>query len=447
MSESDNNQTKRFNCETIDDIINSRILIVDDDELITTLLCQDLTNEGYEVAIATSFSNAQECLAQLHFNLIITDINLPDRSGEELLIYCKKNYKSTEIIIMTGDPHLDRAVQDIKDGAFDYLAKPISLELLHKRVKAALLQSKTSHNISPNTEDPLSDTGYSVVRTLGSGNMGVVLLVEKNKCYYAMKILRRDSKDTISELKVKRFIREAEILSKIDHPNIVKVLEFGMSGDEGVPYFVMEFIPSKPLNHYIAQKTLSINEKISIIRDIALALSVVHNEGILHRDIKPGNILITDDDHQVKLTDFGIARVSDSSITIPTEVLGSPAYMSPEAFDSSQIKDQRSDIFSLGTIAYELLTGQKPFNGDTIGEVMNEIRFNKPVEPLKIVPNLPPYLQDILAKMLAKKPEDRFSDAEKIVHALDHQSSNSSQREGITAKLLRTLILRKPTWK
>ena len=446
MSESENNKTKSFHCDTLDDIQNSRILVVDDDDLISNFLYKALIEKGYEVEIASNFHKALDRLSLLHFDLILTDINLPDISGEELLVYCKTNYKSTEVIVITGDPHLDSAVQDIKKGAFDYLAKPIALEILYERVTAALIQSKTKHNISINTEDTLSDTGYSVVRTLGSGNMGVVLLVEKNKAYYAMKILRRESKDPLSDLKVQRFIREAEILSKIDHPNIVKVLEFGMSGTEGVPYFVMEFIASQPLNHYIAQKTLSIQEKVSIIRDVALALNVVHNEGILHRDIKPGNILITDD-NQVKLTDFGIARVGDSSITIPTEILGSPAYMSPEAFDSSQIKDQRSDIFSLGTISYELLTGQKPFNGDTIGEVMNEIRFNRPVEPIKIVPDLPPYLQDILAKMLAKKPEDRFSDAEKIVHAIDHQSGNLPHKEGITARLLRTLILRKPTWK
>ncbi len=446
MSESEHTKTKSFHHETLDDIQNSRILVVDDDEMVRMLLHKALKIQGYEVDLAGTFHEALEKLALLHYDLILTDINLPDISGEELLVFCKTNYKSTEVILITGAPQLDGAIQDIKKGAFDYLAKPIALEKLYERVNAALIQSKTKHNISINTEDTLSDTGYSVVRTLGSGNMGVVLLVEKNKNYYAMKILRRESKDPLSDLKVKRFIREAEILAKIDHPNIVKVLEFGMSGEEGVPYFVMEFIASQPLNHYIAQKTLSTNEQVSIIRDISLALNVVHNEGILHRDIKPGNILITED-HQVKLTDFGIARVGDSNLTIPTEILGSPAYMSPEAFDSSQIKDQRSDIFSLGTIAYELLTGQKPFNGETIGEVMNEIRFNRPIEPMKIVPNLPPYLQDILAKMLAKKPEDRFDSAEKVVEALDHQSKNISQKEGITARLLRTLILRKPTWK
>jgi FixJ family two-component response regulator len=446
MSELENSKTKSFHCDTLDDIQNSRILIVDDNEPVRNFLFKALKAKNYEIELAESFKEALEKLSLLHFDLLLTDINLPDRSGEELLVFSKNSYKSTEVILITGDPHLDGAVRDIKKGAFDYLAKPIAVELLYERVEAALVQSKTKQNISVNTEDTLSDTGYSVVRTLGSGNMGVVLLVEKDKKYYAMKILRRETKDPLSDLKVKRFIREAEILSKIDHPNIVKVIEYGMSGREGVPFFVMEFISSLPLNHYIAQNSLTIDQKISIIRDSALALNVVHNEGILHRDIKPGNILITDK-NQVKLTDFGIARVSDSSITIPSEILGSPAYMSPEAFDSSVIKDQRSDIFSLGTIAYELLTGQKPFNGDTIGEVMNEIRFNRPIEPMKIVPDLPPYLQDILAKMLAKKPEDRFSSVDKVVHALDHQSGNLPHKEGITSRLLRTLILRKPTWK
>ena len=446
MSESENSKTKNFHCETLDDIKDAGILVVDDDEFARGFLYNALIAKSYNVETAEDAEDAIKKLADTHFDLILTDINMPGMSGEDLMVFCKHNYKSTEVILLTGDPHLDCAVNDIKKGAFDYLEKPVSLERLYERVQAALIQSKTKQNISMNTEDTLSDTGYSVVRTLGSGNMGIVLLVEKDKTYYAMKILRRENHDSLSDVKIKRFIREAEILTTIDHPNIVKVLEYGMSGQNGVPYFVMEFIPSQPLSHYIALNNLTVAEKISIIKKAAAALAAVHQIGILHRDIKPGNILITED-NQVKLTDFGIARVTDSSITMHKEVLGSPAYMSPEAFDSSRIKDQRSDIFSLGIIFYELLTGIKPFTGDTIGEIMNEITTLRPIEPMKLVPDISPHLQDILAKMLAKAPEDRFSSAEKIIDALNHEYTESPSKEGITARLFKTLLLRKPTWR
>jgi serine/threonine protein kinase len=120
--------------------------------------------------------------------------------------------------------------------------------------------------------------------------------------------------------------------------------------------------------------------------------------------------------------------------------------MSPESFESSIPCDARSDIFSMGVIAYELITGIKPFHGETIGEMMNAIKFQAPIEPLKINNSFPPYLQDILAKMLAKKPEERFSSAKKIITALNFEDARKQGKEGITQKLLRSLLLRRPTW-
>ena len=445
MIETENIKKMQPPSATTDDISQSRILVVDDEEFVREFLSDALLAEGYEVEVAEECNQALEILETKTFDLILSDINLPGMSGNDLLRVIKKDYQTTEIMLITGDPGLDGAVQAVKNGAYDYLSKPISPEKLYERVKSALIHSKTKPNKAIHTGTTLPNTGYSVVRTLGSGNMGVVLLVEKDKKYYAMKILRRESPGPISDNKTKRFIREAEILAQIDHPNVVKIFDYGISEDEEVPFFIMEFVPGRPLNHHMMSNTLSLDEKLSIIRQISDALDFVNGFGILHRDIKPGNILITDERH-VKLTDFGIARVADSNLTITREVLGSPAYMSPEAFDSSCQKDQRSDIFSLGIIAYELLTGVKPFSGETIGEIMDEIKNHKPIEPIKILPSLPGYLQDILAKMLAKQPDDRFNSAGEILQALDHQSGSTPKNEGITSRLLRTLILRNPTW-
>lgn len=204
-------------------------------------------------------------------------------------------------------------------------------------------------------------------------------------------------------------------------------------------------MPGKPLNHYMKMYSFTNEQIVSIIRQIAESLNAVHAHNILHRDIKPGNILMTQD-IRLKLTDFGIAKVSNSNLTITKEILGSPAYMAPEAFDSQATCDCRSDIFSMGVIAYELLTGVKPFHGETIAEIMNAIKFQRPIEPMKINRQILPYLQDIVAKMLAKKMDERFSSVAEIIKALDFEDAHSQGKEGFTRKLLRTLLLKKPTW-
>ena len=423
----------------------AKILIVDDEEFVLDFLKDALEEKNYFIDVASACDEAVEKMKTTPYDLILSDINLPEMSGNDLLDLCKDEFKDTEVMLITGDPDLEGAVKAVKQGAFDYLSKPITPERLYERVDAALNHAKSKPKLKTSGELDSPHHGYSVVRTLGAGNMGVVLLVKKNNHYYAMKILRRENYDPQHHLKVQRFIREAEILSQINHPNVIKIFEYGVSEDEEIPYIVMEFIPGRPLNHHMRSNNFTNNQIIYIIRQLAEALAIVHEFGILHRDVKPGNIILTDD-LKLKLTDFGIARIENSELTITREILGSPAYMAPESFENSIRSDNRSDIFSMGVISYELLTGVKPFHGETIGEMMNAIKFQRPIEPLKINNSFPPYLQDILAKMLAKKTDERFSSAREVIKALDYEDARKQGKEGITRKLLRTLLLRKPTW-
>ncbi len=421
----------------------ARILVVDDEIPVRDFLRDTLLGCNYMVDVAGSCEEAFQKISAVNYDLVLSDIRLPDSTCDTVLSYCKDNSRGTEVILITGDPYLEDAVRAVKQGAFDYLSKPIASEKLIERVESALAHASRRINTASEMSSP--DKAYEVVRTLGAGNMGVVLLVKKNNHYYAMKILRRENSSHEHKIKVQRFIREAEILSRINHPNVIKIFEYGVSEDEQIPYIVMEFIPGRPLNQIMRSANFSNEQSIYIIRQLAEALGTVHKFGILHRDIKPGNILIADD-LKIKLTDFGIAKIEDSELTITREILGSPAYMSPESFENSVHCDCRSDIFSMGVIAYELLTGVKPFHGDTIGEMMNSIKHHRPIEPLKINNTFPPYLQDVLAKMLAKKPEERFSSANEIIKALDYEDARGQGKEGFTQKLLRTLLLRKPTW-
>jgi len=425
------------------DAFRSRILIVDDEEYVRSFLKDALEAHSYSIKLAVDSNEAIKILKENEFELVLSDINLPGMSGLELLSFCKTEYKKTEVILITGDPGLDGAVESIKHGAFDYLSKPISPAKLYERVEEALKHVREKLSTLASTSKDFFHRDYSIKKTLGSGNTGIVFLVEKDKQPYAMKILRSDTDNPIEDIKMKRFMREAKILSQVEHPNIVKIIDFGISDE--APYIIMEFLSGKPLNQLIGKTLFPLSEKVAIIKQIANALKTVHKIGILHRDIKPANIILTEN-NVIKLMDFGIAGLKNSDLTITSELLGSPAYMSPEAFDGSKVKDKRSDIFSLGVIAYELFTGIKPFQGDSIGELINIIKIEDPIEPTKIDTAIPEYIQDIIAKMLAKDLHDRFSDTEEIIKALDVEDT-IIRGKSISRQLLQTLQLKKSTWK
>lgn len=414
------NRTHLDHCK--DSLLKSQILIVDDEENVLSFLNDALKKNDFIIELASDCNGAIDLLNKNEFDLILSDINMPGMSGLELLTFCKTKYKTTEIVLITGNPEIEGAIEAIKHGAFDYITKPILPKKLNEIIDAALAHGKDKLRALTMTSTEFLNKDYSAIKTLGSGNSGVVFLVEKNKKYYAMKILKIDVTDRCQKVKIQRFIREAEILSQIRHPNIVKIIDVGLSDTDKTPYIIMEFLSGQSLNLLIKEKKFLLDEKIDIIIQIAKALKAVHNIGILHRDVKPANIILTDD-NIIKLMDFGIAGLLNSDLTITNELLGSPAYMPPEAFDGAKIKDKRSDIFSLGVIAYELFTGIRPFNGDSIGLLINNIKFKDPIDPIKINKSLPKYIKIILEKMLAKPPSERFSDSDEIINAFKLKNS------------------------
>ena len=431
----------------LDGTAGRTILVVDDEELMRELLTDALKDAGYEVLTAPDCEAAQKILEERPLGLVISDINLPGSSGTDLLQMCLREYKNIEIILITGAPDLQVAVQAVRDGAFDYISKPIAMDELLKRVAAAFdnaLQKTQLHLTASDTTVDMPGSGYSIVKTLGTGSMGIVMLVTKGGRQYAIKIMRQEFIRDATDERMRRFEREAEILASIDHPNVIKVYEYGLYDKDGVPYIVMEYVPGNDLDFHMRAKSLLPEEQITIIRDVASALSAVHHCGILHRDIKPANILLTDS-KQVKLTDFGIARISDSDLTLTFQTLGTPCYMAPEAFESSKNLGPRSDIFSLGVVCYELMTGIKPFDGDALADIMCAIREEKPEEPLAINPGIPDFMQDIMAKMLTKNPAERFESADEIVTAIDTRGG-SPKHSGFTRKLLRSLLVRNSPW-
>src|SRR5215471_14567918 len=215
-----------------------------------------------------------------------------------------------------------------------------------------------------------------------------------------------------------RFLKEAKLAGRLSHPNIVTVYEAGE--DKGAAYIAMEFVDGKALTGWLGPGAdLSLPDRIGIVRQVAQALEHAHDRGVLHRDIKPGNILITAD-RRVKVADFGIGKLlsaASSDLTRTGHMIGSPAYMSPEQIRGEKL-DGRSDFFSLAVVFYELLTGSRPFPGDTITTLVYQILHTEPRDPLRLRADLPASTRQVFARLLAKAPAKRPANAKEFLREL-----------------------------
>jgi len=252
---------------------------------------------------------------------------------------------------------------------------------------------------------------YEVIGELGQGAMGIVYkakdpLIDR---IVAIKTINLSLAQEEKEEYEGRFYQEAKAAGRLNHPNIVTIYDVGKSGD--IAYIAMEFLQGRELRDVMNDVgLLPVDQVLDIVAQVASGLAYAHEHEIVHRDVKPSNIMMIRDGH-VKITDFGIARMASSAVRTQTGmVLGSPKYMSPEQVMGKEI-DQRSDIFSLGVMLYEMLTGQAPFNGENVNAIMYQTLNGVPVPADTLNPAVPEMLNFIVAKALAKKLEDRYANA------------------------------------
>jgi Tfp pilus assembly protein PilF len=259
---------------------------------------------------------------------------------------------------------------------------------------------------------------YRIVEQLGSGGMATVY-----KAYHAaldrfvaIKVMHPAFKGDTNFMA--RFQREARVVAKLDHPNIVPVYDF--SEHAGSPYLVMRFIEGETLKARLNQAQLPLPEILDVISPVGEALTYAHEQGVLHRDIKPSNVLLARDG-RIFLTDFGLARIvqaGESSLTRDA-LVGTPYYISPEQAIGKSELDARTDIYSFGVVLYELFTGRVPFQSDTPFAVIHDHIYTPLPLPSSVNPNLPPALERVLLKALAKDPDDRHSTADELVAAIE----------------------------
>jgi serine/threonine protein kinase len=257
---------------------------------------------------------------------------------------------------------------------------------------------------------------YQIVAPLGEGGMAAVYKAYQPSMerYVAMKVLPRHMAESAEF--IARFKREAHLLAQLQHPHILPVFDYDQS--EGYAYIVMPFIHSGTLADLLKTRRMSLPEIRRTLTQVGEALGYAHTRGMIHRDVKPSNVLI-DESGNCLLTDFGLARMTEASahLTSSGAVMGTPAYMSPEQGMGAKL-DGRSDIYSLGIILYEMVTGQVPYSAETpIAVVFKHIQDPLP-SARKLTPDLPDDLERVLLKSLAKSPADRYQSAEDFVQAI-----------------------------
>ena len=257
----------------------------------------------------------------------------------------------------------------------------------------------------------LFDGRYKVLKKLGSGGMATVYLAEDQELGRRVAIKILNAKHASDEQFVERFRREASSAAGLSHPNIVQIYDRGKA--EGTYYIAMEVIEGLSLKELIIKHGPSpIPVAVNYGRQILAALRFAHRNGVVHRDIKPHNVLV-DEEGRVKVTDFGIARAGASEMTEVGSIIGTAQYLSPEQARGAPV-DARSDLYSVGVVLYELLTGEAPYNGDTPVEIAMKHLSAVPEPPSVKRPEVPPELDAVVLRALAKNPDDRFQSVEEM---------------------------------
>ena len=265
---------------------------------------------------------------------------------------------------------------------------------------------------------------YEIVGEAGRGGMATVFLAEDTRIKRQVVIKVLPAYFMHDKQFRDRFLQEARVLVTLSHPNIVPVYEFGEEVDQ--PYLVMRYMSGGTLGERIERGPLDIDEAVEILKPIASALDYAHGKGIVHRDMKPGNILF-DESGAAYLADFGIVKLAEATRSFTgSAIIGTPAYMSPEQVKGGQDIDGRSDVYSLGVILYEMLTGEVPYQGDTPTQQLMKHVLEPPPSIRQVRSDIPAEIEAVLLKALAKEPVDRYPTAAAFVTALANPQGSSS---------------------
>ena len=372
-----------------------KILVVDDDIANGALVTRLLEASGYVVEHSLDPLKALPLLRDGEYSLLVLDQEMPRMDGLTLLEKVRKE-SDVPVVMVTGADKSALAVQAIRLGAFDYLTKPVDEQRLLDTVRQAIgaiagLGEKIAH--------------YQIDRELGRGGMGVVYAARDPRLdrTVALKVLLPEfAADPAYEL---RFLEEARSAGRFSHPNIVTVYEAGRF--RGRLFMAMEFLQGELLEKFIQSGTpLPITRVLEIAGQLAGALEALHGAGMIHRDLKPSNLILTSA-HTVKILDFGLVRPADIHPEVAKDdCSGTLSYSPPEVLLNG-LSDARGDIYALGVVMCELLTGVRAFESRSMFDLINKIVAGRAAKPLCEIAGVPPEGLELLRRMIAIKPEDR----------------------------------------
>ena len=273
---------------------------------------------------------------------------------------------------------------------------------------------------------------YEFLDVLGEGAMGIVYRARDLELHRIVAV-KTISPDAIhgadATAVIRRLYQEATAAARLTHPGIVTI--YDVNAATGVPYVVMEYVKGRTLADLLVAGPLPPDKAAHVVVQVCHALQYAHGQGVVHRDVKSSNIMV-DDAWHVKLTDFGVARVIDNQSAQTGVLVGTPAYMSPEQARGAEV-DARSDLFSLGVVLYEALVGERPFPGDSVATVLDEVLRLEPLPPRERNVAVSPALDAVVRRAMCKEPRDRYPDAAAFADALTHALAVDHRRVAVTA--------------
>ncbi len=403
-----------------------KVLTADDDALVVEVIAEWLTGEGYSVDTARNGLECRNKLADKSYDLIILDWDMPEITGLDLLKEFRESGGNTPVLLLTGRTQLDDKTLGFDSGADDYLTKPFQPKELSARVKAILrrMESRIPKPLGAGNEELLSDGGllgsalaakYEFQSVLGEGGAGIVYKARHPQLdkLVAVKMLHfHGMKPEVFA----RFEQEARLVSRLNHPSIATIYDYGVT-ERKRPYMVMEFIDGRGLDYIIRERDhLPVKEAISVFSQICDGLSHAHAAGVIHRDLKPSNIMLGNNPAvPIKILDFGCAKLRDLhhgdsvGLTKDGSSLGTPSYMSPEQVRGMTV-DERSDVYSLGCVIYEAITGYVLHLGENAAQTMfKQLEENVPLmsamNPELVIPDA---LEQVVARALDRDMNLRY---------------------------------------
>jgi CheY-like chemotaxis protein/tRNA A-37 threonylcarbamoyl transferase component Bud32 len=410
----------------------ANILIVDDEPGLREFMIDTLDGDGHELYEAADGATAIQRLRERAYDLLITDLRMPGSiDGIDVLREVRAAYPETRVIVLTAHGSVATAVDAMRLGAHDFLEKPVSgpteLRIVVSRALDAHYDAETNDGSSGGTatERIARQLGralgpdYSVERLIGKGGYAAVFEVfdRRLRRRLAAKVLLPEFATADH---ADRFRREVRTIARLSHPNIVPVYFVGRERD--IPCFVMPLVSNISAATLITTHgSLGIPVVLRMAREIAGALDFAHRMGVVHRDVKPENILIDATTGRTMLADFGIAKafVPTGVSTGPGVFIGTPRYASPEQIVGEANVDQRSDVYSFGVVIYEMLSGRVPFDGPNANSIITQ-HLVAPVPPLNAhLPHVSSKMDAVIARALAKDPVDRYATVGAFVLALD----------------------------